>query len=532
MASWVKRLSVTGGTSGAHAAAADAASAADRAVNCVCAAAVGDAATMPSHWIYDAAKLSMLHAAAPGTPEFLSPPSCPFYSSAQFPGHYALGQPSPYGEEALALAEHLEGNGLELGDGEAFARSLHLWVKGYSGRKNGCSKQFEANMDELSKGGATARCFPACGANDSEANALWKVPLLAARYSRAPDYLSKVAQAVRAHQNTDGAEEFALSFAKMLRAALDGAKLPVAVAAGRASAPPAVAAALDKALKGTIASAAQDGEPALRDWLAGLGKALGTPYATSCAFPQSFIVAVKVVMDAVTVHAERPDVDLLAYAVRRNLMVGGDQCGRVALVAGLVGACGHPIPAGWAERTKGLDRLAQLAAALQAKGAVVVLPPEDGSVRCYLTFDAASGGTLSYTWSVPVLPKALAFFRPTKPVPAFKLTQNAGRNEIIRNLQGGTGEGMKRYLSGWLQFLKLARDFAGALTVLSKDADVYYLDAKFEIAKLPCFLAKNTLECQAIAALPPDNGALDICSATRELFLQTGSREGAAVGFY
>ncbi len=528
----MKRLSVTGGASGAQAAAADAASAAGRAVNCVCSAAVGDAATMPSHWIYDAGKLSALHAASPGTPEFFAQPSCPFYNSTQFPGHYALGQPSPYGEEALALADYVEGNGLEFTDGEGFARSLHRWVKSYSGRKNGCSKQFESNMDDLlGKGGASAHCFPACGANDAEANSLWKVPLLAARYSRAPDYLSKVSQAVRVHQNTDGAEEFALSFAKMLRAALDGAKLPVAVAAGRASAPPAVAAALDKALKGTIASAAQDGEQGLRDWVAALGKALGTPYATSCAYPQSFIVAVKIVMDAVTVHSERPETDLMAYAVRRNLMVGGDQCGRVALVAGLVGACGHPIPAGWAERTKGLDRLAKLAAALQAKGAAVVLPPEDGTVRCYLSFGAASGGTLTYTWSVAVNSKALAYFRPTKTVPAFKLTQNAGRNEIIRNLQGGTGEGMKRYMSGWLQFLKLARDLAGELTVLSKDADVYCLDANFDISKLPCFLAKNTLECQAIAVLPPDSAGLDIVSATRELFLQTGSREGAAVGF-
>ncbi len=237
-------------------------------------------------------------------------------------------------------------------------------------------------------------------------------------------------------------------------------------------------------------------------------------------------MAVKDVMDAVTVHAERPDVDLLAYAVR------GDQCGRLALVAGLVGACGHPIPAGWAERTKGLDRLAKLAAALQAKGAVVVLPPDDGAVRCYLTFDAAFGGALTYSWSVPVLPKALAFFRPTKPVPALKLTQNAGRNEIIRNLQGGTGEGMKRYLSGWLQFLKLARDFAGELTVLSKDADVYCLDAQLDIAKLPCFLAKNTLECQAIAALPPDNGGLDICShqgAVSANGLARGGRRGLLV---
>jgi len=89
---------------------------------------VGDAASMPLHWIYENAKLletvgdkkvlisyiplstyvTMLPTCnvpgccsskrflslknAQGTPEFFETPSCPFYGTKDFPGHYQTGQ--------------------------------------------------------------------------------------------------------------------------------------------------------------------------------------------------------------------------------------------------------------------------------------------------------------------------------------------------------------------------------------------------------------------------------------------------------
>ena len=97
-------------------------------------ATVADAACMPTHWVYDHAKLYKdILKGNKSSPEFHVPPANAFYSSEQFPGHYSTGQPSPYGEQSMMLINYMAANGGRV-DAEGFARALLSWAKGYTGR--------------------------------------------------------------------------------------------------------------------------------------------------------------------------------------------------------------------------------------------------------------------------------------------------------------------------------------------------------------------------------------------------------------
>ena len=61
---------------------------------------------------------------------------------------------------------------------------------------------------------------------------------------------------------------------------------------------------------------------------------------------------------------------------------------------------------------------------------------------CYLTFSTASQGSLFTNYSEAPIEGALAYFKPGKPVPKFKFTQNGGKSELIRTIQGPN---IKRY---------------------------------------------------------------------------------------
>jgi hypothetical protein len=85
-----------------------------------------------------------------------------------------------------------------------------------------------------------------------------------------------------------------------------------------------------------------------------------------------------------------------------------------------------------------------------------------GAGACYLTFDVANLGMLSYHWSKTPIEGALAEIRPGRPVAAHKFTQRAGRSEIIRNIR----EDHRRLYQGWAEFIKSARQCEGTFVLL------------------------------------------------------------------
>jgi len=132
-------------------------------------AIVGDAATMPLHWIYDKTQLSKSIISSDKTkPEFNRIPSCPFYNSNKFPGHYSLGQPSPYGEQLLAMYEIVQ---MGARDGDTYGFEFYSWLTtSYTGRKDGAGKIFENNYQNGLR-------YPECGADDNQAMSLHKATI-------------------------------------------------------------------------------------------------------------------------------------------------------------------------------------------------------------------------------------------------------------------------------------------------------------------------------------------------------------------
>mmetsp|Transcript_22693 Transcript_22693/g.42466 ORF Transcript_22693/g.42466 Transcript_22693/m.42466 type:complete len:353 (-) Transcript_22693:75-1133(-) len=336
-----------------------------RAMDGVLGVFVADAASMGLHWIYDNEQLMKKLGTRREAPEFFSPPSCPFYSSEENPGHYEAGMSSPYGEEALALLDYMDAEGGEFADANAFAASLYNWSKNFKGYKNMCTKQFQANMDKLTEQGAS-EFFPACGSNDAQANLFFKIPLLVVKYGSDQDtLLDKVDQAVRCHQNKPEATEYACSFALMMLAAIDGASLEEAIEAGKEAGQLAaegieqakIIAAVDEAglehgsaLSSIIElseSLWEEGTPLLLKFLA----------AFSCSFPGSFIVGIKLLLESKLAAELDPSGDAFQATIRRNILLGGDSCGRLGLIAALLAATGNQVPADWCAQTQVVDRV-------------------------------------------------------------------------------------------------------------------------------------------------------------------------------
>lgn len=148
-------------------------------------AIVGDAASMPLHWIYDSHTLSnSIVSKDKEKCEFNSIPSCPYYSSKNFPGHYGLGQPSPYGEQFLAVCDIVVTKsknkiigGTETGTLQKDTESIHVgnvyasqfasWLNTYTGRKDSPSNIFQQNYKKGER-------YPNCGAKDDQAMSLYK----------------------------------------------------------------------------------------------------------------------------------------------------------------------------------------------------------------------------------------------------------------------------------------------------------------------------------------------------------------------
>ena len=179
----------------------------ERAVAAVVAAAVSDAAAMPLHWVYDLSKLKVLVGDGPAA--FVSPAADAFYS-------YPVGSASPYGEQAAALLRSLvDARGFSP---EAYAVSTFatFGAPGHSGYIDASTAGFlravRAGVD-----------WPACGAEDAQANCVARLPPLVALLAGDAQLLPAVAQMVRVTQATDNAVAYGCAGARILEGVILGA---------------------------------------------------------------------------------------------------------------------------------------------------------------------------------------------------------------------------------------------------------------------------------------------------------------------
>lgn len=183
-----------------------------RALSSILGALLADAAVMPLHWIYDATTIQSLLKGEhrEGTPEFFPVPSSPFYKAA-------VGTQSPYGNQTLVLLQALVDSLPAFQEQEFLAAyaeqsykefadfSAHAWTDAST---RGFVRNYKAGLR-----------WPACGADDNQANALaHMIPAVAFTWclseAESLDFVEKV---IRTTQNTDEAAAFGTAGARILR---------------------------------------------------------------------------------------------------------------------------------------------------------------------------------------------------------------------------------------------------------------------------------------------------------------------------
>eukprot|EP00588_Corethron_pennatum_P005887 CAMPEP_0194283708 /NCGR_PEP_ID=MMETSP0169-20130528/25988_1 /TAXON_ID=218684 /ORGANISM="Corethron pennatum, Strain L29A3" /LENGTH=272 /DNA_ID=CAMNT_0039029373 /DNA_START=123 /DNA_END=941 /DNA_ORIENTATION=- len=271
---------------------------------------------MPVHWIYDETKLDNA-IKDPTSPEFNVVASCPFYDSSKFPGHYEVGQPSPYGEQLLAYIEAAK----QSSDTGSLAVAFKKWADSYTGRIDHALKEFMSNVE----GGIMNT-----GADDSQAQCLYKAIVALAVPTLDIETL------ISTHQHNELALVCGTFFYEFLKGIVLEEKSP---------------SESYKAIKGSAATSIKDSldimeqnldiptKKMLRRWAnADPSRAHG---GISCQNPEALIRTLHIVLRAKSYED----------GIRQNLMVGGDNCSTSISVGASLGAV-YGVPPSWENQAK------------------------------------------------------------------------------------------------------------------------------------------------------------------------------------
>jgi len=151
----------------------------------------------------------------------------------------------------------------------------------------------------------------------------------------------------------------------------------------------------------------------------------------------------------------------------------------------------------------------------------IIVPGPTGQ-GCYLVFEVVGEGMLFTMWSATPVEGALAFFHPTKAVPAFKYKEHGGKSELIRGFRGPT---RSRFFEGWCQFLKLARDFNGdAVLLTTSHVSLWARLANGDVRGLPPGKPASLSLATAVSAVGNDDTSYHgVSSMTQDYFLGADS---------
>lgn len=164
----------------------------------------------------------------------------------------------------------------------------------------------------------------------------------------------------------------------------------------------------------------------------------------------------------------------------------------------------------------------------QPKGpaAHTVVASKAGS-GCFLTYTTASNGTLFLNWKHEAVSGALAFFQPGKKVPAFKFKKAGGREELTRS----TDNVKKNYFQGWCNYLKMAKEYGGPVSLYTHDVEIYLLSGS-KIQKFSPGETVDLAKVDACVAMNKGQAALrEVKTVDMSRFLNTGQAHGAALRF-
>jgi len=310
---------------------------------------VADAAAMGLHWLYDQERLAAI---CGDSPEFFAPDPAHYEGVKGFFAHprKRAGELSHYGEQLRAMLDGLaDAHGVY--DKGAYERAFVARF-GYGGTFCGyIDKPTSTTLDNLARvdpeDPAAVAAFH--GADDTQVPALAKLPALVAAHHGDPALDCLIESAVRVTNDNDTAVAFGRVAGRMLEAAIDGVDRAAVIEAGRTAASPSIATLIDEAL-------ARRDEGNL---------AVTRHFALHCQLTAAFPSLLHNLATA-------PD---YRTAIRRNILAGGDNCGRAILLGALCGALygigksRGGVPKAWIDRLTERDDLAELiAAVLAARG--------------------------------------------------------------------------------------------------------------------------------------------------------------------
>ncbi|KAG9404107.1 hypothetical protein AC1031_005646 [Aphanomyces cochlioides] len=292
---------------------------------------VSDAASMPLHWIYDPNELANLVAGK--DPAFFSPPASKFYN-------YPLGALSPYGDETVSLLQYLAKTSGTFSPTD-YATESYKAMKAYSGRLNGVFRDFIANVE-------AGKVYPDLASDHPDTQGLNKVPLLVARFAGQQDLVDIVRAAVKVHQRPEIAIEVAVAGAIILEhIILHGTDIRNAIVAAEKDT------RVHASVREIIASVLKDVESS-SDVTAAIEK-----YGKSCPLPGAFHGILFVLLSD----------GHLVSSVQKNIVAGGDNCGRSIFIGAVAAAAAGEIPEPWTKATTRYSEFQPLVAEIVAKNA-------------------------------------------------------------------------------------------------------------------------------------------------------------------
>jgi hypothetical protein len=152
-------------------------------------------------------------------------------------------------------------------------------------------------------------------------------------------------------------------------------------------------------------------------------------------------------------------------------------------------------------------------------------PTAAATPSAYLIFSSESGGCLTLHWSTTAVPNAILTAKPSKPVPAHKLTQNAGRIELGRNF----GVSQKKLFEAMALFIKETAVYDSTVKINSTDnAELWTLSDGTKVKPTSKGGSFATKGLDVVAVMPSGNVSFKgVKTIDASQFVGTATREGA-----
>lgn len=303
-------------------------------------ALLADAACMGTHNILDPEKIKA--AVSEDSPEFNDPPTPEGYSPEDYPGHYKLGMPSPWGEQLLFATEYC-GKHKCVTPGHMSVK-MKDWAENFGGYKDDSINDFLKCML------AADRSVELCGAEDERAHGFARIIPVVCLYAGEVDMLERVKDAVMVYQTNPKAIRFVMAASMILENILLGKTLQQALeqlmeASMSSSANFSVddADVGDACLHSLMEAKMKD----VSQLMQGLDEKESQGGKTA-KLPSPFIINMFTFYKAIA----DGDIDEEAYikAIRANILAGGDTCCRAIYMGAVLGAAAGSVPQSFVDK--------------------------------------------------------------------------------------------------------------------------------------------------------------------------------------